>query len=188
VTPEDVASFSETIAAGGVVLFPADTVYGLAADPGSASAVERLHRLKNRDEGKPAAVMFFSLERALAGVPELGPRTRAAMERLLPGPVTLVLPTGTGVRVPRLEGELAPLAEVELPVVQSSANLAGAPDPRRLSDVDASIRAGVDLELDGGELPGTPSTVVDLTGYEADGAFAILREGALPAVAVRQLL
>jgi L-threonylcarbamoyladenylate synthase len=187
-TPDDVAKFSETIAAGGVVVFPADTVYGLAADPGNASAIERLHRLKDRDHGKPAAVMFFSLERALAGLPELGARTRAAVERLLPGPVTLVLPTAVGVRVPRLEGELSPLAEMELPVVQSSANLAGAPDPRRLSEVDASIRSGADFELDGGELPGTPSTVVDLTGYEADGAFAILREGALPAVTVRELL
>ena len=187
-TPEDVRRFSETIAGGGVVLFPADTVYGLAADPGSAAAVERLNRLKGRDQGKPSAVMFFSLERALAGLPELGPRTRAAVGRLVPGPVTLVLPTGAGVRVPRLEGALAPLAEMDLPVVQSSANLAGEPDPRRLSDVEASIRAGVDFELAGGELPGTPSTVVDLTGYEADGAFAVLREGALPTAVVRQLL
>jgi L-threonylcarbamoyladenylate synthase len=183
-----VIRFEAAVVDGGVALFPADTVYGLAADPDSAAAIRRLYRLKGRDEGKPSAVMFFSLERAIAGLPELGSRTRSAMERLLPGPVTLVLPAGIGVRVPRLEGALSPLAEMKLPVVQSSANRAGEPDPRRLSDVDPSIRAGVDFELDGGELPGTPSTVVDLTAYEADGAFAIVREGALPATSVRRLL
>jgi L-threonylcarbamoyladenylate synthase len=133
-------------------------------------------------------VMFFSLELALAALPEVGPRTRSAMEALLPGAVTLILPTGVGMRVPRLEGELAPLAEMQIPVLQSSANRTGGQDPRRLADVDPSIRAGVDFELDGGELPGTPSTVVDLARYEADGAFAVLREGAVPAASLRHLL
>ena len=187
-TAEEVIRFEECVQGGGVALFPADTVYGLAADPENAAAVRRLYALKGRDDGKPAAVMFFSLELALAGLPEVGPRTRAAMERLLPGAVTLILPTRIGVRVPRLEGDLSRLAEMKIPVLQSSANPSGGPDPRRLSDVDPSIRAGVDLELDGGELPGTPSTVVDLTAYEADGAFAVLREGAVPVASLQRLL
>ncbi len=73
-------------------------------------------------------------------------------------------------------------------MLQSSANRAGGADARRLEEVDDRIRAGVDLVLDGGELPGTPSTVVDLTAYERDGSFAVVREGALPAEAVGDML
>ena len=67
------------------------------------------------------------------------------------------------------------------PVLQSSANLAGGPDARRLDDVPESIRAGADLLLDAGELPGTPSTVIDLRGYEVDGSWRIVRPGAVDA-------
>jgi L-threonylcarbamoyladenylate synthase len=195
VTPEDVATFERCIAVGGVALFPADTVYGLATDPESRDGVERLYRIKGRRPDRPAAVMFFDLELALAALPELGERTRTALTRLLPGGVTLVLPNPRcryplacgptperiGVRVPSLTGPLAPLAAARWPVLQSSANPSGGPDPRRLEDVDPSIRAGVDMQLDGGELPGAPSTVVDLGSYEETGEYALLREGAMAA-------
>ena len=187
---------------GGVALFPADTVYGLATEPESREGVERLYRLKGRAPDRPAAVMFFHLELALAALPELGERTRAALERLLPGPVTLLLPNPRrrfplacgpeperlGLRVPALAGELEPLAAVRWPVLQSSANPSGAADARRLEDVDERIRAGVDLQLDGGELPGTPSTVVDLTRFEAEGELAVVREGAVDAATVAAAL
>jgi L-threonylcarbamoyladenylate synthase len=190
----DVATFERCIAVGGVALFPADTVYGLATDPESDEGVYRLYRLKGRRPDKPTAVMFFQPELALAALPELGPRTRAAVERLLPGGVTLLLPNPArryplacgpeperlGLRVPALTGPLAPLGAVRWPVVQSSANPAGGPEARRVEDVDDRIRRGVDLVLDGGELPGTPSTVVDLTRYEPDGRFEVVREGAVP--------
>ena len=201
-SPEDVAAFERCIAAGGVALFPADTVYGLAVDPESQEAVRRLYALKGRQPDRPAAVMFFRLERALAALPELTRRTRRAVERLLPGGVTLLLPNPArryplacgpepdrvGVRVPRLEGALEPLTAVSRAVLQSSANPSGGADARRLADVDARIRARADLELDGGELPGTPSTVVDLTRYEDEGGFAVLREGAVSANAVNARL
>ncbi len=117
---------------------------------------------------------------------------------LLPGQLTLVLPNPAGryplacgprpdrlgLRVP----DVPALAEVRWPVLQSSANPAGAADARRLEDVDAAIRASVDLQLDGGELPGTPSTVVDLGEYESDGRLRVLREGAVPAAAVAESL
>ena len=183
-------SFERCIAAGGVALFPADTVYGLATDPESGEGVDRLFRLKGRSPHQPAAVMFFELELALAALPELGGRTLAALERLLPGALTLVLPNPArrfplacgpeperlGLRVP----DLPLLAEVSRPVLQSSANPSGGADARRIADVDERIRRGVDLVLDGGELPGTPSTVVDLSDYEQSGGFEILREGAMP--------
>ena len=72
-------------------MFPADTVYGFACDARTRDAVERLYPLKGRARDKPAAVMFFSLDLALAALPELGPRTRAALGALLPGGVTLLL-------------------------------------------------------------------------------------------------
>ena len=182
-------TFDEVIAAGGVVVFPADTVYGLACDPGSEAAVGRLYALKGRAPGKPAAVMFPDVGQAL--LPELSARTRALMERLLPGAVTLLVPSdrfplaggeGTlGVRVPAIP----PLGSA--PVLQSSANVAGGPDARRLDDVPEAIRAGADLVIDGGELPGTPSTVVDLRRYEHGGELDIVRVGAVPEAVVRSL-
>jgi L-threonylcarbamoyladenylate synthase len=201
-TGEDVATFERCIAVGGLALFPADTVYGLATEPGSREGVERLYRLKGRLPDRPAAVMFFRVELALVALGELGGRTRGALERLLPGGVTLLLPNPArryllacgpdperlGLRVPRLTGELAPLAAVNWPVLQSSANLTGGADARRVEDVDERIRAGVDLILDGGDLPGTPSTVVDLTAYEDGGNFEIVREGAVPSAEVTQAL
>ena len=191
---EEAAALARCIAVGGVALFPADTVYGLATDPDSREGVERLYRLKGRPPDRPAAVMFFRLELALAALQELGQRTHGALERLLPGALTLVLPNPArrfplacgpeperlGLRVP----DLPLLADVDWPVLQSSANPSGGQDARRVADVDERIRAGVDLVIDGGELPGTPSTVVDLTGFEADGAHAVLREGAVPAAEV----
>lgn len=194
-TPEDVATFERCISVGGVALFPADTVYGLATEPDSREGFERLYGLKGRPPVRPSAVMFFQLELALAALPELGARTRDALERLLPGPVTLLVPNPSrrfplacgpdperlGVRVPALGGDLAPLAAARWPVLQSSANPSGGADARRLDDVDARIRAGVDLQLDGGELPGTPSTVIDLTRWETAGEYEIVRQGALSA-------
>ncbi len=201
-TREEVETFERCISVGGVALFPADTVYGLATEPESREGVDRLYRLKGRAADMPAAVMFFDLELALAALPELGPRTREAIECLLPGALTLLLPNPArrfplacgpeperlGLRVPLLEGELASLSGVSWPVLQSSANRSGGPDAARVADVDEELRAGVDLILDGGELPGTPSTVVDLTSYEQEGSWEVVREGAIPREAVVRCL
>ena len=197
-TPEDVETFERCIAVGGVAVFPADTVYAVGTEPESREGVERLYRLKGRRPDKPAAVMFFRLDSALAALGGLGPRTLEALERLLPGGFTLLLPNPErryplacgpdpdriGLRVPPLEGDLAPLSAMRWPVLQSSANRSGEPDARRIADVDAALRGGVDMVLDGGELPGTPSTVLDLTRYEKDGSWEVIREGAVRREAV----
>jgi len=194
VTADDVAAFERCVASGGVALFPADTVYGLAADAGSERGVSRLYEIKRRPP-MPSAVMFFTLDQALGSLSEIGPRTRMALERLLPGPLTLIVPNAArryplagagkaerlGLRVPRLEGALAPLRGVSRPVIQSSANVHGGLDARNLQDVDREIRSAADMELDGGELLGTASTVVDLVDYESGGTYSILREGAVDA-------
>jgi tRNA threonylcarbamoyl adenosine modification protein (Sua5/YciO/YrdC/YwlC family) len=186
------------IAAGGVVLFPSDTVYGLACDPQSSAAIERLYAIKRRPPDKSAAVMFFSLDACYAALPELGPGVREAIGRLCPGGVTLLLensvgrfplacradPGTLGIRVI----DVPAMAAVEVPVLQSSANLSGGPDARRLADVDPAVRGQVDLELDGGELPGVPSTVIDLRGYEQRHEWSIVRPGALSEAAVAAAL
>jgi L-threonylcarbamoyladenylate synthase len=182
-------AFERCIAVGGVAVFPSDTVYGLACEPDNRVAVERLYRLKRRSPGKASAVMFFELDVALDALSELGELTREAMSHLLPGAVTLLVPnpgrrfplacgddiSTLGVRVPRVDV----LAGVRWPVLQSSANLAGGGDARRLDDVPDSIRAAADLLIDGGELPGTASTVVDLRRYDEDGSWSIVRRGAV---------
>jgi L-threonylcarbamoyladenylate synthase len=186
-------SFAAVIAAGGVAVFGADTVYGLCADAQNAAAVERLFRLKRRPPGKPAALAFFSLELALSTLPELGERTQAALRSLLPGPLTLLVPNPAG-RFPLAGGELLGVRvidvglELDRPVVQSSANLAGQPEPRTLAAVPPQILAGVDLALDRGELPGTPSTVVDLGALELTGAWRIVRQGACTRAEIERAL
>jgi L-threonylcarbamoyladenylate synthase len=166
------SGFETAIQAGGVVLFPADTVYGLACDPQNEQAIERMYAIKGRPREKRSALMYFLVD-AVPGLPD-------AARKLLPGPVTVILADGRGIRVPA-----QPLfAGMTTPVLQTSANPSGGADPRRLQDVDPAIRAAVDLEIDGGELPGTPSTVVDLSGPEA----RIVREGAVSAGRIRELL
>jgi L-threonylcarbamoyladenylate synthase len=185
----DAEALERCLGAGGLILFPADTVYGLACDPENRVAVERLYLLKRRPLEKPSAVMFFGLDLALAAVPSLGERTRSAFGRLLPGAVSLLVPnpgglfalacgadlSTLGVRVPVVPA----LDGVGVPVLQSSANRAGDPDPRELSEVPSLIREAVDLVIDGGTLPGTPSTVVDLCAYEDHGEWSVVRPGAV---------
>ena len=201
-TEHDAQTFERCIAVGGVAVFPADTVYGLACEPDLDEAVRRLYALKRRRPDKPTAVMFFQVDLALAALPELGGRTRAALETLLPGGVTAVLPNPLrrfplacgpdpetlGLRVPALPPALAALGAVRWPVLQSSANLAGAPDAREVDAVPDEIRREADLVLDGGPLPGTPSTVVDLRTFEATRDWSVLREGAVARGVVRDAL
>jgi L-threonylcarbamoyladenylate synthase len=157
------AALERCIAAGGVAVFPADGLYGLACDPLDPAAIARIHRLKGRDDGKPAAVMYFSPLAMRELVEGLGPRTAAAVSALLPGPVTLVVanpahryplacredPGRLGLRL--LAG---PLVGAMCPVFQTSANLSGSPAAGRFEDVPAAIVAGADLAIDGGKLTG----------------------------------
>jgi L-threonylcarbamoyladenylate synthase len=204
-TSEDAIRLQECIAGDGVAIIPTDTVYGLACNPASETAVRRVYELKQRPPLKPSAVMFFALEPALESLTELGSHTRAALAALLPGPVTLLLPnpegrfplachsTGThsgllGLRVPVFDGMLAALTAVSVPAAQSSANLSGGSDPRCLGDMPVELREGADLALDGGELPGVASTVIDLSEYEQNGSWQIVREGPLDAASVTTAL
>jgi L-threonylcarbamoyladenylate synthase len=175
---------------GRPVVLPTDTVYGLAVSPYRDEHARRLYKLKARDELKPIALVSRDLDWLFECVPELRGRAGVIARALLPGPYTLVLPnparryrwlTGAnpeaiGVRVPEMSGPGAGvLAKVGV-VAATSANLAGGANPSRLDDVPESILAGVAAVVDGGELPGTPSTVIDFTAAEP----RVIREGAAP--------
>jgi len=184
----------QAIRAGQPVVLPFDTVYGLAAEPYLEESTRRLYELKGRDEAQPSALVASSLDVLFECVPELRGRPGTLARLLLPGPVTLILPnparrfpwiTGPnkeaiGVRVPLLDGPGRSVLDRVGAVVATSANHPGEPDPGRSEDVPEDIRSGAVAVVDGGELPGTPSTVIDLTGREP----RIVREGALPAAEV----
>jgi L-threonylcarbamoyladenylate synthase len=190
---EDATHLQACVAAGGVAVFPSDTVYGICCDPENERAARRLYELKGRPATRSSAVMFFALDPALELLVELPDADRLALQVLLPGPLTLLLanpakrfaaacrtdPLTLGLRVPRLPPQLASLATITIPIMQSSANASGQPDARTLEEVPAEMREGADLVLDGGELPGTPSTVIDLRDLDSEGRWHVLREGAL---------
>jgi L-threonylcarbamoyladenylate synthase len=182
------AGLERRIADGGVVVFPADGLYGLACDPLNPEAIARIHRIKGRDDGKPSAVLYFSPLAMRELVESLAKRTRAALGVLLPGPVTLVVdnpehryplacredPEQLGLRL--IAG---PLAGAMCPIFQTSANRSGEPAPAHFADVPKEIVAAADLAIDGGALAGLPSTVIDLTGFDASGDWNVLREGGM---------
>lgn len=176
------------ISKGGVALFPADGLYGLACDPLNEAAVDRIHRIKGRDNGKSSAVMYFSPMAMRELIRDLGQRVGEAVGRLLPGPVTLIVPnprhryplacredrSRLGIRV--IEG---PLTGARCPIFQTSANLSGEPAPTSFAGIVPEIREAVDLAIDGGRLTGLPSTVVDLTELDETGGWSVLRDGGM---------
>jgi L-threonylcarbamoyladenylate synthase len=193
-----VAEAVQAIRAGELVVLPTDTVYGLACTPYRAEPVGALSAVKGRSPEQPVALVAASVDWLLECVPELRGRAAVVARALLPGPYTLVLPNPArrfpwlagglpdtiGVRVPAVEGPAREVLDAVCAVAATSANLHGGDDPGRLDDVDPAIRAAVAVEIDGGELPGAASTVVDLTGPEP----RVVREGAVvTADALRRL-
>jgi L-threonylcarbamoyladenylate synthase len=176
------------IRAGRAAVLPTDTVYGLCADPYHEAPVLRLVRLKGRDETQPLALVASDVDFLFECVPELRGRSGMIARALLPGPYTLVFPnpgrrfrwlTGSrpetiGVRVPRVEGEVKELLDRLGAVAATSANRHGEPDPRSVAEIPKEILTRCAAIVDVGELPGTPSTVIDFTGPEP----VVLREGA----------
>ena len=190
----DVQDAVAAIREGRPVILPTDTVYGLCATPYLEEAAAHIYRLKGRPAGMPTALLCFDVDLLFECVPELRGRVGEQTRALLPGPYTLVLPNPgrrfqwlagdrgetIGVRVPTAEDAFADVLREVGALMATSANRHHGLDPRRLEDVPREIRDGCAAEIDGGELPGIPSTVIDLTGTEPK----ILREGAVPAAEV----
>jgi L-threonylcarbamoyladenylate synthase len=181
----------DALRGGQLAIVPTDTVYGLAAEGTNESAARRLYAAKGRPAIQPTALVFASVETLFDHVPELPEDAVVVAQALLPGPVTLVLPNpgrrfgwlnlerpeAIGVRVPALAGSGRAVLDGVGVLVATSANLAGGPDPRRVEDVPIELRSAAAAVVDGGVLPGTPSTVIDVTDAEP----RVVREGALPA-------
>ena len=182
------AELARCVAGGGVAVFPADTLYGLACDPLNAPAIERVNEIKGRDPAKPSAVMYFSPLAMRELVAGLGGRTREAVAALLPGPVTLVIanpehryPLACGENPERLGVRLieGPLAGTMTAVLQTSANRTGAEPPADFTAIEPEILGQAHLAIDGGGLGGEPSSVVDVGNLDSGGGWTLLREGAV---------
>jgi L-threonylcarbamoyladenylate synthase len=183
---------------GQLAIVPTDTVYGLAASAPSEHAVRRLYRAKGRETPQPTALVAAAVDDLPEYLPELDAGAAAVAGALLPGPYTLIVrnparrypwltggrPETLGVRVPAVAGAALAVLEGAGAIAATSANLPGGRDPHRLEDVPPELRAAAAALVDGGELPGTPSTVVDLTGEEP----RVLREGAVPAAEALRLV
>jgi L-threonylcarbamoyladenylate synthase len=186
-----IAQAVAAIRAGEPVILPTDTVYGLCASPYREEPVARVYRLKGRPETMPSALLCADVDVLLESLPELQAHEALIARALLPGAYTLVFRNPNrryrwlngdardtiGVRVPVLDGEARAVVEQVGAVTATSANRHHGLDPKRLEDVPREIREGSAAEIDGGELPGVPSTVIDLTGPEP----RVLREGAVAA-------
>lgn len=184
----DIDEAVRAILAGELVVLPTDTVYGLVCAASQEQAALDLYRLKGRAEIQPTAIIAPSTEILVESIPELRGAVADMLAAVFPGPYTLVVPNPAkrfrwlaanradtiGVRIPNLVGPVAEIVQAAGPVVATSANLPGGRDPCRLADVPAEILAGVAVAIDGGELSGTPSTVIDVSGPKP----VILRVGA----------
>jgi len=183
--------------AGELAVIPTDTVYGIACAVAVPDACARLYALKERPAGQPTAVIFGSVAAVEAAIPELAGGPAELLDRVMPGPVTLIVPNPggrfahvcgatpevIGIRVPVLRDDVLYLANDVGGLVATSANLRGGPDPSTLAEVPAPIREAAGFEIDGGRLRGAPSTVIDVTGEEP----VVLREAADSAALLRCL-
>ena len=184
----DAAAIEEAariLRARGLVAFPTETVYGLAADAGSAEAIERLNRVKGRPPDKPYSLHVHAIDQIRQQLGAIPPSALRLMERFWPGPLTIVLPAGSGktvgFRLPDHPVALAFLKACQVPVAAPSANRSGSAPPTDAQEVLAALGDNFDCLLDGGPTKlGRESTVVELL----DGRLEIRREGAIPREAI----
>ena len=195
---DDLTALAAAIAAGGVALVPTDTVYGLAAALDDPSAVAALYALKGRPRSQACQVLIYSPDRLADALAELPEAVAAAAAAVLPGTTTCLVPDpsgryaaasgghpGTvGLRAPRMGVEYH---SVDTPLVATSANRPGGPDPRAVADVPDDLLAGVACVVDRGPLGGVASAVLDLRPL-ADGRCArLVRPGPDPTALARAL-
>jgi L-threonylcarbamoyladenylate synthase len=165
----------------GLVVYPTETVYGLGADAFSEDAILKVYEAKNRSLSMPISIAVSDFD-MMAAVTQIGRMEEEFINKFLPGPVTVIvkarsylpamLTVGTGmigVRYPAHPVAIDLISRFDSPITATSANQSGAKDP--LTPGECHIP--YDILIDGGILPGTPSTVVDLVNRR------IIREGAL---------
>lgn len=177
--------------AGDLAIMPTDTVYGLMAAIDHPAGVAALYETKGRPRARACQVLIYSPDALASIIAGLDGAIALAIRQLLPGSVTCIVddpayrfaaaagdaPGSVGLRSPVIGG---PLAGLEIPLIATSANDPGDPDPIALDDVPARIREAVAVELDAGSLPGVASAVVDLRPVAAGGPARLLRPGPNP--------
>jgi L-threonylcarbamoyladenylate synthase len=190
--PEDrvLVLAAEVLQAGGVVVYPTETVYGLGANVWNPAAVQKVHALKRRREQKPVLVLVNSMDQVRGLTEEILPSGAILMREFWPGPLTLVFSGGQQVIPELMEGKGTigirisshPVCQkltavCGYPVTSTSANLEGEPTPATVEEIEVALGPGVDLYLDAGPLPPSrPSTVVDVTASPP----RLIRDGAIP--------
>lgn len=190
--PERIETVVAAIREGKVVGIPTDTFYGLAVDPVNLHAVEHIYRIKSRLKNKPLSLLIANVEEAYGLARPLGSDFERLAEKFWPGPLTLIVRAGSrlplrstantgnvALRVPDCAISRAIVAALKLPVTATSANLQGAPECNHAACVQQQIGDRIPLIVDGGPTGrSVPTTIVDLSA--GDGAWRILREGAVP--------
>ena len=184
----ELAELRAALLGGGLAVLPTDTVYGLVAALDSPEGVAALYALKGRERDMPCQVLVYSSAAREAMLGPLPSPLAAAARAVLPGPATCIVPDpagryaeaagrergSVGVRAPLVDGALA---ELDIPLVATSANEPGEGDPATLADVAPRLADGAAIRWDGGRLPGTPSSVLDLRPLVDGGPVSVLREG-----------
>lgn len=182
--------------AGGLVVFPTDTVYGLGGLVNNENVITRIYQAKERSPSKAIAVLVGEVDQLSLIASQITPAAQKLADRFWPGALTLVVPVH-----PDLPANLSPFPTIGIrlpdhpfarellrcigPLATTSANLSGGPNPRNLQEVLAQLDGRVELVIDGGEVTGgVPSTVVDCTGDCA----VILRHGAIDDEAIQAAL
>ncbi len=195
---ENIRRSAAVLRKGGVIVYPTDTIYGIGCDALQQHAVERVYRIKQRQETKPMLVLVNSIDMALSLIDNVHPAVSDIMNSCWPGPLTLLctpragkhnwLSAGSGkigLRFPRHDFCCELIRVSAVPLLSTSANISGKEytgDIRQLNDEFAPL---VDLVIDAGELPASPpSTVVDVTGEIPE----IVREGAFPRLELMKVI
>lgn len=193
--PQALETALKVLHSGGLVAFPTDTVYGVAALVHDPQAIDRLYEVKGRDAAKAIPVLIGETQQLAQITLEFNPCARLLAGRFWPGALTLIVP-----RHPSLPANLSPLSSVGVrmpdhpfarallrrcgPLATTSANLSGQPSPCTAQETLAQLGGRIELVLDGGRCPGgIPSTVVDCTTAQP----AILRTGALSPAEIEQV-
>ncbi len=200
-TEAAIAHAAALLEQGQPVAFPTETVYGLGARADDAQAVQRVFSVKGRPEHKPLIVHVLGSAEARALASGWDDRMEQLARVFWPGPLTLIVGRGAGVvdlvaaggdtlavRAPAHEVARALLARCAFPVVAPSANRSGSAPPSTAAEVLEELGGRIELVLDGGATSssGAPSTIVDVS--RSDQPARILRHGAIPAAALRELL
>jgi tRNA threonylcarbamoyl adenosine modification protein (Sua5/YciO/YrdC/YwlC family) len=190
--PELIERVAAALDAGQLVALPTDTFYGLAVDPVNLRAVDRIYELKERSRHKPLSLLISDVAEAYALARSCDNAFDRLAERFWPGPLTIIVKAGaklplrvtanTGnvaLRVPEAAIPRAVCAKLGLPITATSANLHGLPECTSAHAVNDQLGGMIPMIVDGGPTArAIPTTIVDLTGD--DGAWSILREGAIP--------